>query len=133
MNAKHLYAVLILLLGAVAGNSSRAQITFSEDFTGANTTNNWYFFNGACLTAGSSTATSNPGLIPGCSTVLASYYALQTNHDASLTGGYNGYLGATAPPSTPDPIITTNGVTVGYGALRFTNGAPYGHSERGAI
>jgi type IV pilus assembly protein PilY1 len=133
MNIKYLFAVLLLLLGAVASNPSRAQITFSEDFTGANTTNSWYFFNGACLTAGSSTATSNPGLIPGCSTVLTSYYSQQTNHDPALTGGYNGFLGATAAPSTPDPIITTNGVTTGYGALRFTNGAPYGHSERGAI
>jgi type IV pilus assembly protein PilY1 len=133
MNAKYLCAVLILLLGAAASNPSRAQITFSEDFTGANSTNSWYFFNGACLTAGTSTVTANPGSIPGCSTVLPSYYAQQANHDPALVGGYNGFLGATAAPSTPDPVITTNGVAVGYGALRFTNGAPYGHNESGAI
>ncbi len=37
MNTKYLLTVLILLLGVVASNPSRAQITFSEDFTGANT------------------------------------------------------------------------------------------------
>lgn len=125
MNAKFLCSVLILLLGAVAANSSRAQITYSEDFTGATTTNSWYFFNGACLTAGTSTSTAIPGKIPGCTTVLSSYYALQANHDAAMVGGNSGFLGSTAAPSTPDPV--------GSGALRFTNGAPYGHNESGAI
>ena len=112
-------------IAARTSNSSRAQITYSEDFTGAASSNNWYFFNGACLTAGSSTATANPGKIPGCTTVLSSYYALQTNHDAALVGGNSGFLGSVAAPSTPDPV--------GSGALRFTNGAPYGHNESGAI
>jgi type IV pilus assembly protein PilY1 len=125
MNVKYLCAVLILLLGAAASNPSRAQITYSEDFTGAGTANSWYFFNGACLTAGSSSATANPGTIPGCTSVLSSYYALQTNHDSALVGGNSGFLGSTAAPSTPDPV--------GSGALRFTNGAPYGHNESGAI
>jgi type IV pilus assembly protein PilY1 len=126
MNTKYLFAVVILLLGAAASNLSRAQATtFAEDFTGAGTANSWYFFNGACLTAGSSASTANPGVIPGCTSVLSSYYMLQTNHDPALTGGNSGYLGSTAAPSSPDPI--------GSGALRFTNGAPYGHSERGAI
>jgi type IV pilus assembly protein PilY1 len=125
MNAKYLCAILILLLGAAASNPSRAQITYSEDFTGAATSNNWYFFNGACLTAGSSTATANPGKIPGCGTVLSSYYALQANHDPAMVGGNSGFLGSTSAPSTPDPV--------GSGALRFTNGAPYGHNESGAI
>ena len=43
MNTKYLLAVLILLFGTVASNPSRAQITFSEDFTGASTTNSWYY------------------------------------------------------------------------------------------
>src|ERR1700704_3731581 len=102
MNVKYLCAVLILLLGAAASNSSRAQITYSEDFTGAGTANSWYFFNGACLTAGSSSATANPGVIPGCTSVLSSYYALQSNHDPALVGGNSGFLGSTAAPSTPD-------------------------------
>ena len=133
MNAKYLCAVLVLLIGATLANASRAQITYSEDFTGATTSHNWYYFNGACLTAGSSTAGTNPGAIPGCGSVLSTYYSLQTNHDAAMTGGDSGFLGSTAAPSIPDPIVTTNGISVGHGALRFTNGAPYGHSESGAI
>jgi type IV pilus assembly protein PilY1 len=126
MNTKYLFAVAILLVGAAASNPSRAQATtFAEDFTGAGTANSWYFFNGACLTAGSSSSGTNPGVIPGCTSVLSSYYALQSDHDAALTGGNSGFLGSTAAPSSPDPI--------GSGALRFTNGAPYGHNERGAI
>jgi type IV pilus assembly protein PilY1 len=129
MNAKYLFAVLILLLGAVASNPSRAQITFSEDFTGAASANSWYFFSGACLTAGSATAGANPGPIPGCASVLTSYYS--QNHpqsntsDPNLVGGNSGFLGSTTAPSTPDPV--------GHGALRFTNGYPYGKGERGAI
>jgi type IV pilus assembly protein PilY1 len=125
MNAKYLYAVLILLLGAAVSNPSRAQITYSEDFTGASTGNSWYFFNGACLTAGSSSATANPGVIPGCTSVLTSYYSATSDHDPALTGGNSGFLGSTSAPSTPDPV--------GSGALRFTNGYPYGHNQRGAI
>ena len=125
MNAKYLCAVLILLLGAAASNPSRAQITYSEDFTGATSGNQWYYFNGACLTAGSSSTTTQPDFLPGCTSVLSSYYALQSNHDPAMTGGNSGFLGATSAPSTPDPV--------GSGALRFTNGYPYGHNERGAI
>jgi type IV pilus assembly protein PilY1 len=128
MNAKYLCAVLILLLGAAAG-PSRAQITYSEDFTGASTANSWYYFNGACLTAGTAAAGANPGAIPGCSAVLTSYYS--QNHpqsntsDPTLVGGYLGFLGSASAPATPDPV--------GSGALRFTNGYPYGKGERGAI
>jgi type IV pilus assembly protein PilY1 len=129
MNAKYLCAVLILLLGAAASSPSRAQITYSEDFTGASTVNSWYYFSGACLTAGSANAGSNPGAIPGCTNVLSTYYS--QNHpqsgtsDPSLVGGDKGFLGSTSAPSTPDPV--------GSGALRFTNGYPYGKGERGAI
>src|SRR5207245_2379589 len=50
--------------------------------------------------------------------------------DAAMTGGALGYLGSSTAPATrsaqqPDPV--------GQGALRFTNGAPYGHNESGAI
>jgi type IV pilus assembly protein PilY1 len=129
MNAKYLCAVLILLIGAVASGPSRAQITYSEDFTGASTANSWYYFNGACLTAGTATAGANPGAIPGCTSVLSTYYS--QNHpqsntsDPTLVGGYLGFLGSASSPATPDPV--------GSGALRFTNGYPYGKGERGAI
>jgi type IV pilus assembly protein PilY1 len=142
MNAKHLCAVLnlgavlILLLGAVVSNPSRAQstpaacTTFQEDFTGASTCNNWYFYSGACLTAGTSTSTSSPGPVPACTTVLSSYYATTQNADPALVGGNSGFLGSSTAPSSrgsqvPDPV--------GSGALRFTNGYPYGKQERGAI
>jgi len=129
MNAKHVPMIVAWAMLCVSGES-RAQATYSEDFTGTSTNNSWYFFNGACLTAGTSTVTSGPGTVPGCTTVLSSYYANQSNADAAMVGGFLGYLGsATAPASraqqVPDPA--------GNGALRFTNGKPYGHSENGAI
>ena len=142
MNARHFSMALVLVLGALfAGASGAQQITFAEDFTGATSTNNWYFFSGACLTAGTGTSTTNPGPIPGCGTVLASYYNLAANADPYLVGGNSGFLGsATAPGSVAGNVADP----VGSGALRFTNGSQnvgtaaspsikYGHNERGAI
>ncbi len=106
---------------------SSSTINVSEDFTGATTTNSWYFFNGACLTASQSAATSNPGTVPGCTT-LSSYY------NENLVGGYNGVAGGSVTlPDTPP-----------NGALRFTNGCippsttstdcgSGGHSQNGLI
>ena len=139
MNPKHLWSALLILLGASLGASQcRAQtITFSEDFTQANTANTWYYFNGACLTAGTTTSSSNPGLIPACTSVLASYYNLAANADPYLVGGYLGYLGSSTAPSGVSAQVAD---PVGNGALRFTNGSQnisgsekYGHQERGAI
>src|SRR5438477_11594227 len=93
-----------------------AQAGISEDFTGASTTNSWYFFNGACLTAGTSAGVEPSGAasgrMPGCTSITSSYY-----NNESLVGGYNGTF--------PDPA--------GRGAVRFTNGRPGGHSQHGAI
>ncbi len=138
MKTSYFSVALVLLLGALAANPSRAQtITFSEDFTGASSSNPWYFFSGACLTAGTAAPAGNPGQIPGCTSVLSSYYNTAANADPYLVGGNSGFLGsATAPGGPggqqPDPI--------GSGALRFTNGSQniggtnkYGHNERGAI
>ena len=139
MNPKHFWSALLLLLGASLGASQlRAQtITFSEDFTQANTANNWYYFNGACLTAGTTASSSNPGLIPACTSVLASYYNLAANADPYLVGGYLGFLGSSTAPSGLSAQVAD---PVGNGALRFTNGSQnisgsekYGHAERGAI
>lgn len=98
------------------------QALVSEDFVGTGTTNPWYFFNGACLTASSATQTVEPGKPPGCTAI--SYYG------ENLVGGYNGVAGSAA--TLPDPV--------GYGALRFTNGCisgsscgTGGHSQNGAI
>ena len=124
MNAKHRWAALCILLGTLAAGGSRAQVTFSEDFTGTTTNNNWYYFGGACLTAGTSTSSASPGAIPGCTSVLASYYHLQANADPYMMGGYLGYLGSSTAPGSvaaqaPDPVITTNGSDRGLRCAGF--------------
>ncbi len=121
--AARLVALLVLLApGASYAQSSTSNL--NEDFTHGTTTNQWFFFNGACLTAGSLTGGSNPGqpigsdyYFPGCT--KDPYYT------ENLVGGDNGYLGATAAPAKPD--------TDGLGALRFTNGYPGGYQQNGAI
>jgi type IV pilus assembly protein PilY1 len=101
-----------------------AQVSVNEDFTKATTNNVWYFFNGACLTASKAagveptpgTSGQLTGQIPGCTTIAlpGSYYGKNGEY---LTGGYNGTF--------PDPS--------GSGALRFTNGSPFGYSENGGV
>lgn len=123
-------AVLVLLAPALL----RAQSTnnLSEDFTSDTTTNSWFYFNGACLTASNASGGSNPGqsvgqdsngnnlyYLPGCVSIKGSYY------NENLVGGQNGFLGSTSAPATPD--------AAGYGALRFTNGTPGGYHQNGAI
>ncbi len=126
-------AIILVAAGALgvlaAGKAAAAPSPFVEDFTGGTTTNNWYYFNGACLTASAAAGTGTaggggtlgtPGVIPGCTKVFTSYYSQTHNGyggDASLVGGNNGTF--------PDPV--------GSGALRFTNGSPYGYGENGAI
>jgi type IV pilus assembly protein PilY1 len=126
MNAKFSITAMAAMLAAALSSVTAAQTIFTEDFTGATTTNNWYFFNGACLTAGSVSNPPNPGNVPSCTSIQNSYYALQQDRDAALVGGKNGVAGNAQ--TLPDPLSPTPS-----GALRFTNGAPYGHSENGAI
>ena len=145
-------AAALAVLGALHAAATPAQVVYSEDFTGANTANSWYFYNGACLTAGTGTSTTNPGLVPGCATIWNSYYTSTTGTgaragviaglpqlwDFALVGGQNGVAATCASPisnaqtqcsgtayTLPDPV--------GKGALRFTNGFPYGFLESGAI
>ncbi len=96
--------VIALLGGLAAATGARADVLISEDFNSTTTANPWYFFNGACLTASTTSASANPGTPPGCT--ADSYY---TEH---LVGGYNGTSGTSV--TLPDPS--------GHGALRFTNG-----------
>jgi type IV pilus assembly protein PilY1 len=107
-----LSAALVALAAPLA---VEAQASLSEDFTGASTANPWYFFNGACLTAGSATGVEpiggSGGRVPGCTSIKSSYY------NEPLVGGANGTF--------PDPL--------GQGALRFTNGKPGGYHQNGAI
>jgi type IV pilus assembly protein PilY1 len=110
-------AALVTLVFMLGSGSTRAQ-NYSEDFTGITTNNPWYFSGGACLTAGTSTSTAvQPGPVVGCATALSTYYSLTPDKDARLVGGDNGTL--------PD--------AAGSGALRFTNGSPYGHFQAGSI
>jgi type IV pilus assembly protein PilY1 len=123
MNGKFSIVAAAAMLAAALSSVSSAQSTFTEDFTGGTTNNPWYFFNGACLTAGSTSAASSPGQIPSCVSIENTYYAQQQDRDAALVGGKNGVAGNAQ--TLPDPV--------GSGALRFTNGSPYGHGENGAI
>jgi type IV pilus assembly protein PilY1 len=110
-------ALALVALLALLPAPARSQ-TYAEDFTGASTQNNWYFSGGACLTAGSTTTSAvQPGNIVNCATALTNYYSHTQNNDPKLVGGNTGTL--------PD--------TVGNGALRFTNGSPYGFFQAGSI
>jgi len=121
-------AALFLFVMAFAG-VSQAQTVYSEDFTGATTTNQWYFTNGACLTAGTSTSTTAPNYVPSCGTIWGTYYSQQQTGqsaaDAKLVGGASG--------TTNGGVTTAPLDVVGQGALRFTNGYPYGTDEDGSI
>jgi type IV pilus assembly protein PilY1 len=120
--------MLAALVALAAPYCASAQTTVSEDFTGTSTTNSWWYFNGACLTAGSNlTAGSEPsgnsgGQLPGCAAIGPGgggplYY------NEPLVGGANGVN--TNTQTLPDPA--------GQGALRFTNGWPGGYAQNGAI
>jgi len=139
---KRLLALITLLAGLAVAPATFAQTLLSDDFSGTTSSNtggvgNWLFYNGACLTAGTSTVLTPPATsIPACKAVLLSYYNKAVDADAYLVGGANGFLGGTTAPASPslqqpDPASSASN-PVG-GALRFTNGAPYGNQERGAI
>ena len=128
--ASALKSWLIVVAAIVAPTVLHAQAIVSEDFTSTTTTNSWYFFNGACLTAGTTSASTSPGQIPSCLSLQSTYY------NQNLVGGYAGYLGSAGAPSSltsgsPDPGATAT--SPGNGALRFTNGSPGGGNQSGAI
>src|SRR5690242_19694824 len=128
MNRNTFFKALVAIAALAAPFTVQAQSAIQEDFTRTTTTNPWWFFNGACLTASTLTgvvpapANGTAGQIPGCTTIESSYY----NKSAGeiMVGGNAGVAGGTTR-TLPD--------TVGNGALRFTNGAPYGFSENGGI
>jgi type IV pilus assembly protein PilY1 len=124
MKTIYLMAGSTLLFVMLAAQSSRAQTPFGEDFTGPTTVNSWYFIRGACLTAGSASVGPSPGQLPGCLAVKsASYFG------ENLVGGTAGVSGNNQTlPDLPDPVTGAQ-----TGALRFTNGYPFGHNEGGAI
>ena len=122
---KTIFAALFAVC-ALHALTALATVNVSENFTGAETVNPWYYFDGACLTAsttsGNGTVSHGPTIdLPGCAD--DSYYS------EPLVGGYNGTPGSTQ--TLPDPV--------GYGALRFTNGclggdcSSGGYDQHGAI
>ena len=105
-----------MLLGmlACAPWAAHAQLIISDTLTGASSSYDWQALNGACLTAGNDT-----GTIPACIGKKLTYY---TQNNSLLVGGTNGRL--------PD--------TVGFGALRLTNGditngGSNGDNQTGAV
>jgi type IV pilus assembly protein PilY1 len=139
--------ILALAIAGLALHCSPgfAQAIVSEDFTGTGTTNPWYYFNGACLTAsthaGTGTSGVTAGIPPGCTT-LQSYYdsSTYTTTDSALVGGYHGEATTSTAWNSSTALDPT-----GYGALRFTNGcinnssnacgnnSAGGHHENGLI
>ena len=125
MNLKSILGTLVAVAAIVAPLRVEAQSNISENFTGTTTSNSWWYFNGACLTASTltgaeptvSAGVGTGGQIPGCTTIATSYY--------NKTAGEYLVGGITLSNTTPDPS--------GQGALRFTNGHPYGYTENGGI
>ena len=125
INRNWFVVTLTTVLAAAVPCVVEAQVSVSEDFTQPATSNVWYFFNGACLTASSARGAepaAGPsgqlsGQIPGCTSIASSYYN-KTSGEV-LTGGARG------TGNFPDPS--------GSGALRFTNGYPYGYHENGGV
>jgi type IV pilus assembly protein PilY1 len=123
----------LVMFGSVAAQAQT--VTYSENFTGGSTNNSWYYFNGACLTAGTTAATvvnvpgsasAVAGVIPSCVSMLTGsfYYNVGNAVGEPLVGGTSGTIPGTDP-------------TIG-GALRFTNvptngSYPQGFQESGAI
>jgi type IV pilus assembly protein PilY1 len=145
INRNSLIGLLTAVCGLAAPFAVQAQTSINEDFTRATTSNAWWFFNGACLTAGQATGVeptvtttgtgpsqvttvNSQGQIPGCSSIASSYYN-KTGGEV-LVGGQNGVAGG-GTTTLPDPLILSP--AAGQGALRFTNGAPYGFSENGGV
>jgi type IV pilus assembly protein PilY1 len=131
MNTKHLLMYLLLAVGgswlppgtpalAAAPPASCTSTQVTENFTGYSSNCQWYYFGGACLTAGNIpyTGTASPGFLPQC--LNDPYYGSQTQ-----VGGNSGNLNTTPDVPTPTPAQPLAG-----GALRFTNDA---NAQSGAI
>lgn len=116
MNVKHVLLATVIALAGLLPLQASAQTNFTENFTTSATTNSWTFLNGACLTAGTSTASTTTN--PGC--VGLQYYKNKEGSNPNFLGG-NGPIAPATTFSFPDPA---NG-----GALRFTNIG----NENGAI
>jgi type IV pilus assembly protein PilY1 len=111
----------IVPLSSVAQNSSSgcSATNISENFTGLQTTCQWNWIGGACLTAAPAGATTSPGPLPQC--IGSAYYGNQTQY------GGNSEQTGTAPGGTLNNYPDT---PLKGGALRLTNDAD---NQAGAI
>lgn len=141
MRAREFHAGLMAGLALLASLACAQTTTYTENFTGSTTTNQWIFLGGACLTAGKGTSLTSPGYIPSCTTL------------AQPGNYYDSYVGNTSNPNQPfntskpfQPLLGGDTGNLpdsikGGGALRFTNaptvggsaGYPDGLFQRGAI
>src|ERR1700744_6480083 len=99
----------LLGCGLFAATLAHGQASSTEDFTGSSTTNNWYYFNGACLTAGTGASNGSNGTVagpvPGCANILSTYYANASDHDPLLYGGNTDTQNSTGrTTSWADPV-----------------------------
>jgi len=115
MNVKHALLATVVAFAGWMPLQVSAQTNFTENFTSNSTTNSWTFLNGACLTAGTTTAATTTS--PGC---VGLQYYINKEGTPNFLGG-NGPVAPATTFSFPDPL---NG-----GALRFTNVG----NENGAI
>lgn len=128
MKTKFAYYALVAVPALVLSNLCAAQVTVSENFNSATTTNYWYGINGACLTASTNYSTSTTlatmpaGSLPGCVTTLGTSNTYYKGLNSTQIGGATG-------AALPD--------TSGHGALRLTNGSlttgSNGNNETGLI
>src|SRR5439155_278665 len=98
-----LFAALAALAAPLAAHG---QTLISEDFTGTTTSNPWFFFADACLTASSAAGAqpsgSGNGQLPGC-------VAIQSTYNENLVGGYaqHGAIVSTTPFATGAGVSLT--------------------------
>src|SRR6266851_5969457 len=90
MNKKLSITAVAAMLAMVFSKLGEAQTVSSEDFTGASSANSWYYYNGACLTAGTSAGTGSPGVTPGkipsCKSILPPFYSLNPDNIPGFLG-----------------------------------------------
>ncbi len=127
---KALIAASVLAVAVAFAPAARAQITVTEDFTSTTSNNQWFFFNGACLTAGTNTSTTSPGYLPACTTVLSSYYNIQDRR-GPLPDRWRGRLSGILQRAVLRCRTASRSGLERRPALHER--LPKGHFERGAI
>jgi type IV pilus assembly protein PilY1 len=122
MNMKPIFTALVVVILGISpaiATPPASPTTYTDNFTDIGTQLPWFFINGACMTAGTSSSVLPSGELPAPGCTGLPYYS--TRH--ALFGGDTGTL-----PDVPSSVTCSVGGNCG-GALRFTNWL----SETGAI